>query len=227
MPPAKPSPPLSPAQVLKSARGLIATGRAGLLLRKRLHRKSRDVAARKLPATLGPQARPAAALTPAGQTARQAILMTHPDVALIEEVPLVDILTEGLRPDHLAHDLAALDDTAAQSRATATLYDRVMTLWQTSAAHLRIDSVTIRDEDLIANLRGTVEPILTHTGLTWTPAMDRFHETAKPVIRTASYRQVSHPLYGSAAGRWRHYATRLAPVMDRLPPWIAEFGYDA
>ncbi len=55
--------------------------------------------------------------------------------------------------------------------------------------------------------------------------MDRFHLTAKPVIRTASCRQVSQPLYTTA--RWHHYRDQLAPVMDRLAPWIAEFGYDA
>ena len=74
MPPAQP---LSPAQILKSARGLIAAGRAGdagLLLRKHLHRNSRDAAARKLLASLGPQARPAPALSPADHTARQTIL---------------------------------------------------------------------------------------------------------------------------------------------------------
>ena len=238
-----------------------------------------------------------------GTTLLETILMTHPRVALIEEVPLVNILTEGLRPDHLATDLAALDATAAETRAAAyleaferqiggpldgripfdklplnlaeaaainrafpranlvvslrhpcdvilscfmqnfipndamenfrsldaaaTLYDRVMTLWQATAARLNLDTVTIRYEDLIADLRGSIEPVLTHTGLDWTPAMDRFHETAKPVIRTASYRQVSQPLYTTAAGRWQHYRDQLAPVMDRLAPWIAEFGYDA
>lgn len=237
-----------------------------------------------------------------GTTLLETILMTHPRVALTEEVPLVNILTEGLSPDHLARDLAALDATAAESRAAAylaafehriagpldgripfdklplnlveaaainrafprarfvlslrhpcdvvlscfmqnfapndamdnfrsldaaaTLYDRVMTLWQTTAARLNLDTVSLRYEDLIADLRGGIEPVLAHTGLSWTAAMDRFHETVKPVIRTASYRQVGQPLYTTAAGRWHHYRDQLAPVMDRLAPWIAEFDYD-
>jgi tetratricopeptide (TPR) repeat protein len=238
-----------------------------------------------------------------GTTLLETILMTHPDVALIEEHPLVNILTEGLRPDHLAADLATLDDGTAQSRASAylaafetrfgqplngripfdklplnlveaaainrcfpnakfvfsrrhpcdvilscfmqnfapndamenfrsleaaaILYDRVMTLWQASAARLDLNTVTIRYEDLIADLRAAITPILDHTGLTWRDAMAQFHETTKPVIRTASYAQVRQPLYTSAAGRWRHYQPQLAPVMGWLAPWITRFGYDA
>jgi tetratricopeptide (TPR) repeat protein len=237
-----------------------------------------------------------------GTTLLEAILMAHPDVALIEEHPLVNILIEGLRPDHLASDLQNLDATAAQTRATAylaafearlgqplksrvafdklplnlveaaainrcfpnakfvfslrhpcdvilscfmqnftpndamenfrsldaaaTLYDRVMTLWQATTAQLNLNTVTIRYEDLITDLRAAITPVLDHTGLTWRDAMAQFHQTKKPVIRTASYAQVNQPLYRSAAGRWRHYQAQLAPVMDRLAPWITKLGYD-
>lgn len=236
-----------------------------------------------------------------GTTLLETILMAHPRVALIEEHPLVNILTEGLRPDHLASDLQTIGAAAARTRAAeylaafearlgqplaaripfdklplnlaeaaainrafprakfvfslrhpcdvilscfmqnfipndamenfrsldaaATLYDRVMSLWQASAARLALDSVTIRYEDLIADLPAAMAPVLAHTGLDWTDAMARFHETSAPVIRTASYAQVSQPLYRSAAGRWHHYRDQLAPVMDRLTPWITEYGY--
>ncbi len=238
-----------------------------------------------------------------GTTLLETILMAHPRVALIEEHPLVNILTEGLRPGHLASDLQTIDAGAARTRAAAylaavetrlgqplatripfdklplnlveaaainrcfpgakfvfslrhpcdfilscfmqnftpndamenfrsldaaaTLYDRVMTLWQATATRLALDTVTLRYEDLIADLPAAMAPVLAHTGLDWTDAMADFHQTAKPVIRTASYAQVSQPLYHTAAGRWRHYEVPLAPVMDRLTPWITEFGYAA
>ena len=238
-----------------------------------------------------------------GTTLLETILMAHPRVALIEEHPLVNILTEGLRPDHLATDLQTIDAGAARTRAAAylaafetrlgqplatripfdklplnlveaaainrcfpgakfvfslrhpcdvilscfmqnftpndamenfrsldaaaTLYDRVMTLWQATATCLALDTATLRYEDLIADLPAAMAPVLAHSGLDWTDAMADFHQTAKPVIRTASYAQVSQPLYHTAAGRWRHYEAPLAPVMDRLTPWITEFGYAA
>lgn len=236
-----------------------------------------------------------------GTTLLETILMTHPKVALAEELPLINVLTEGLRPDHLAEDLSAITDQDARARAdaylaafedslatalgdrvpfdklplnlveaaainrcfpnakfifslrhpcdvvlscfmqnftlsdamdnfrsldaAATLYDRVMALWTTSAPRLALDTVTLRYEDLVRDLRGSVTPVLSHVGLDWIDPMARFHETVKPVVRTASYRQVSQPLYQGAAGRWLRYRAQMAPVMDRLQPWIDRFGY--
>ena len=236
-----------------------------------------------------------------GTTLLETILLTHPRVALVEEQPLINLLTDGLRPETLAQDLAALSHAEADSRAraylaafetalgapldtrtgfdklplnlveaaaiarcfpqakfifslrhpcdvvlscfmqnfapndamenfrnledAAILYDRVMTLWTASTEALRLDTVTLRYEDLTQDLRGAITPVLAHLGLDWIDAMDRFHETTRPMVRTASYRQVSQPLYQCATGRWRRYEAHLAPMMDRLAPWIDGFGY--
>jgi Flp pilus assembly protein TadD len=42
---------------------------------------------------------------------------------------------------------------------------------------------------------------------------------------TASYAQVTEPLYGRSVGRWRNYRTQLEPVMGLLAPVVARLGY--
>ena len=48
---------------------------------------------------------------------------------------------------------------------------------------------------------------------------------ARGVIRTASYAQVTEPIYRHAAGRWHRYAGHLAAILPVLEPWIRRWGY--
>ncbi len=121
----------------------------------------------------------------------------------------------------------AMDNFRDLTRA-AKLYDRAMKLWQAYRDQLDLDVVEIRYEDMVQELQATATPVLDFVGLEWTDAMTDFHEFAarKPVIRTASYRQVSQKLYTSAAGRWRRYDRFFEDAMPYLTPWIERFGYD-
>jgi hypothetical protein len=51
-----------------------------------------------------------------------------------------------------------------------------------------------------------------------------FHQNRR-CARSASYAQVTEPLYDGSRYRWRHYRRQLAPVTDMLLPAIERLGY--
>ncbi|MEM6748441.1 MAG: tetratricopeptide repeat protein [Pseudomonadota bacterium] len=119
--------------------------------------------------------------------------------------------------DHTANYLTIED--------TARFYDRMMTLHTALEDEMGVRAPTIRYEDLVADLRGTVTPILHAISLDWEDQLEAFHQSAHRPKRTASFNQVSKPLYTSATYRFEHYRPTLAPVMPILEPWIERFGY--
>jgi tetratricopeptide (TPR) repeat protein len=112
---------------------------------------------------------------------------------------------------------------------TMRAYDLVMSLWQRYASHLKIDVAEVRYENLISDLRGEVEPVLAFLGLQWDEKVSdpAAHARARGTIRTPSYAQVTQPIYGDAADRWRRYASHLTPNLPLLEKHIAHFGYKA
>ena len=112
-------------------------------------------------------------------------------------------------------------------KGSADLYDQAMRYWCKCAEKLDLDVQEIRYEALISDLRGATEPVLNFLGCDWTDAVENYRQTAETRgrIHTPSYSQVSQGLYKTAAGRWESYREQLAPVMDRLAPWIAHWGY--
>jgi len=53
-------------------------------------------------------------------------------------------------------------------------------------------------------------------------------ETAasREFIATASYAQVTEPIYSRSVGRWEKYRKHLEPVLPVLRPWAEKFGYE-
>jgi tetratricopeptide (TPR) repeat protein len=109
----------------------------------------------------------------------------------------------------------------------ARLYDRSMTLWETYRDRLGIPCHTIRYEDVIADLRGTVQPLLEFLDLGWHENVEKHHLAAleRGRISTPSYNQVSQPLYDHAKDRWRRYEGQLKAVDGVLNPWVEKWGY--
>jgi tetratricopeptide (TPR) repeat protein len=52
-------------------------------------------------------------------------------------------------------------------------------------------------------------------GLEWNPACLSFHDQNR-VAATASHAQVRKPVYRSSVGRWRHYESHLAPLLQAM-----------
>jgi tetratricopeptide (TPR) repeat protein len=71
--------------------------------------------------------------------------------------------------------------------------------------------LTVRYEDVVADLETSTRALLEYCGLPWDDACLRFHENRR-ASTTASATQVRQPLYDSSVGKWRHVERQLQPV---------------
>lgn len=85
-----------------------------------------------------------------------------------------------------------------------------------------------RYEDLVSDFDKETQNLFEFLGLEWSAAVRSFHDTAlqKKVIRTASYQQVTKPLYATSVGRWKRYQAVFSPYLDILEPYAQKLGYD-
>lgn len=70
--------------------------------------------------------------------------------------------------------------------------------------------------DWVADFQGTLARVLEYVGLPPDPACERFFEQDGPV-RTVSRQQVREPINARGLGRWKPYASQLAPMIAELP----------
>ena len=72
-----------------------------------------------------------------------------------------------------------------------------------------------------------MRPLIEFLGLEWTDSvLDHSRTaTARGLISTPSYNQVTRDLYRDSSGRWRRYRDQLAPVLPLLLPWAGRLGY--
>ncbi|APZ54935.1 tetratricopeptide repeat-containing sulfotransferase family protein [Salipiger abyssi] len=120
----------------------------------------------------------------------------------------------------------AMDRFLDLSEAAET-YDRSFTLWQRYRDRLELDVTELRYEDMIADPARAFAPVMAALGRDWRTDMADHRRAAqsRAVIQTASYAQVTRGLYRDAENRWQRYRDQLAPVMDRLTPWMETLGY--
>ncbi len=104
-----------------------------------------------------------------------------------------------------AHDLA---DLGQHYRAHVQITER----WRTIIPN---PMLTVRYEDVVADLRGQVERVLDFLGLPFADACLEFYQNPRKV-RTASKDQVTQPLYTSSVSRWKAYEHHLAPLFHAL-----------
>jgi Flp pilus assembly protein TadD len=90
-------------------------------------------------------------------------------------------------------------------------YHRLMQHWQEV---LPAESLlTVRYEELVADIEGHTRALLEHIGLPWEDACLAYYNNQRPV-RTASLAQVRQPVYQTSVGGWQHYRTQLQPLLD-------------
>lgn len=109
----------------------------------------------------------------------------------------------------------------------AELYDLTFSHWENALRVFAPQVSTVVYERLIEDTTRELRPLFDWLGLDW-PGDELDHRDAaraRGVVYTASYAQVTEPIYKRAAGRWRHYVERLELVYDRLQPWVEKFGY--
>ena len=110
---------------------------------------------------------------------------------------------------------------------SAHLYDRVFDLWRQYTGLLQLNVLQVKYEDLVTDAETTCRQILDFLEMPWHPGIMEHERTAldRSLISTASYNQVTRPLYTEAQGRWQRYRAALEPVLPVLEPWISYFGY--
>lgn len=108
----------------------------------------------------------------------------------------------------------------------AHLYDEAFSTWQIYQDRLHMSVFEVRYEDIVADLEGTIRPLISFLDLDWHDGvLDHTGTARKTRIDTPSYNQVVEPIYKRADGRWTKYAEAFEPILPKLAPWIEKHGY--
>ncbi|MHC4430144.1 MAG: sulfotransferase family protein, partial [Planctomycetota bacterium] len=91
-------------------------------------------------------------------------------------------------------------------------YERVMHHWRDV---LGIPMLEVPYEAVVADQELWSRRIIEFCGLSWDDRCLRFHERAR-VVQTASYDQVTQPVYSSSVGRFRGFDPHLGPLREVL-----------
>jgi tetratricopeptide (TPR) repeat protein len=122
-----------------------------------------------------------------------------------------NMLTHGF---HCANDLAS----------AATHYVRIMELVAHYRAEMDLNYEVLRYEDLLAQPEAQLRSLCGFLSLPYDLACQDFHKSRR-AARTASYAQVTEPLYQRSRFRYRQYRAELSPAVPILAPWIEKLGY--
>jgi hypothetical protein len=82
----------------------------------------------------------------------------------------------------------------------------------------------VNHEDVVADLEGQVERILSYCNLPFEQACIEFHKTQRSV-RTPSSEQVRLPIYDTGLDAWRGFEPWLGPLKEMLGEDLLT-GYD-
>jgi tetratricopeptide (TPR) repeat protein len=113
-------------------------------------------------------------------------------------------------------------------RESALLYDTVFDAWTRAESLLPLHVHRLRYERMIADPEMELRGLLDFLGLPWDPGVldNKASAARRDFIATASYAQVTEPLYRRSLGRWTRYREQLAPVLPILAPWAERLGYE-
>jgi tetratricopeptide (TPR) repeat protein len=159
--------------------------------------------------------------------ARMSILhRLFPDakVIFLERHPCDVVLSCFMSNFQLNHAMRSFVDLEEAART----YDAVFEAWTRATSLLPIEVHRIRYERMVENLEAEMRPLLDFLGLPWDPrvldnqaaAVERGH------VKTASYAQVTEPIYQRSAGRWQRYRRQMEPILPILAPWAERMGYE-
>lgn len=86
----------------------------------------------------------------------------------------------------------------------------------------------LRYESFVQDVEATARQLTAFIGLPWDERLldPAGHAQRRGYISTPSYAQVTKPVNRNAVGRWHRYAAPFAPLMPRLAPWLARWGYE-
>jgi tetratricopeptide (TPR) repeat protein len=145
---------------------------------------------------------------------------------MFPKAPLIHVLRHPLDivlsvfSNHLTHGFycSYALETAARH------YALVMDLVEHYRGQMLLHYLPVRYEDLVDDLEGGTRRMLDFIGEKFDERCLRFHENRR-YARTASYAQVTEPLYDRSRYRHRHYLKELEPILPILAPVIERLGY--
>jgi len=92
-------------------------------------------------------------------------------------------------------------------------YHDLMRHWDEALPEGRL--LSVRYEDVVADIEGQARRLLAHCGLPWDERVLAFHESGR-AVSTASASQVRQPIYNTSVARWRRYEAHLGPLLETL-----------
>ncbi len=109
----------------------------------------------------------------------------------------------------------------------AQYYDLTFQHWQRSCELFSTNVHIVKYENLVEDVEAEIRPLFDFLDLEWDIQVLDHQRTAKArgLITTASYSQVTEPIYKRASGRWTRYREHLEPVLPTLEPWVQRYGY--
>lgn len=109
----------------------------------------------------------------------------------------------------------------------AELYDISFSHWEKARDLFDLPVGTVVYERLVEDSTRELNPLFDWLGLAWPGDQFDHRDTARArgTVSTASYAQVTEPLYKRAAGRWHRYVDHLGGAIPVLQPWVERFGY--
>lgn len=110
---------------------------------------------------------------------------------------------------------------------TARTYDAAFDYWTRATALFPLQRHALRYERLVREPEAELRRLLAFLEIDWDARVLDSRESAlrRGEIRTASYAQVTEPIYVRAVDRWHRYRAQLAPVLPILAPWAERMGY--
>lgn len=114
-----------------------------------------------------------------------------------------------------------------QLDTAADLYDISFSYFERVQSLMPTPTHQVIYENVVADQDAELRRLFDFLELDWHDAVLDHQTTAKGRgrIKTASYAQVSEPLYKRSAGRWQNFRKHLEPVFPTLRPWVEKFGY--
>lgn len=109
----------------------------------------------------------------------------------------------------------------------AALYELSFAHWEKARLLFDLPVATVVYEHLVEDPERVLRPLFAWAGLRFPEGVLDHTRAARErgLVTSASYAQVTEPLYRRAAGRWHAYAGHMAPVLESLRPWVERFGY--
>lgn len=108
----------------------------------------------------------------------------------------------------------------------ADYYCSTMELGELFRIRLGLAMRDVRHENLLSNLEGEMSHVCDFLGLEWQGTMGNFAGRARSSnINTPNSAKLARGLSRDGEGAWRHYENELVPILPKLAPWVARFGY--